>query len=607
MSVLYNLRKFRLTMYVEVELVTVYKKRIIQLLILFIAVMFIFIFRLAYVQLIATSHYSKHEVDLIKESINQRTQTFILHSGRGYFTDRNGHPLNSDYYPSLILFPFLNFQQWPVNKVAEIVKIDKLTILEAIMNQQEPIVLQENGRPIRLTEAQMKNINKLKIPGVFAQYVQQRTENIAPHLIGVTGENTNEVKRRYEEEVVNGRISVHSEIGVSGMQRAFDPFLISHGDSKLAFFVDNHKQPLFGFDVNYVAPANPYHPTEVVTTIDKEIQEYVTKALKEEGVTKGGAVILDAKTSDLVSLVSLPTFDVNFPFDSGAKNHITSSYTPGSIFKIVVAAAAIDLNLTNKFDLYDCNKNLYGDKEEPRQLGMLTFKESFAQSCNYTFSFLANELIQIDDQILDKYAMKLGLINHIGWKGDVFRLKDLAHFPEEEQGIISINEINSNDKYEIAQTAIGQKNVRVTPLAVANMLATIARGGEKKQVRGASKVKYENGTTVVEFPIKSPKEEDRISRYTAMRLQELLRGVVKIEQGTAFGLLNKSPMSIAGKTGTAETGENKEGRSHWFAGYFPADHPKYVMVILDLDHKNGNIKTLKAYEKIVQFLYNYEK
>ncbi|UTW70712.1 hypothetical protein KHA80_04340 [Anaerobacillus sp. HL2] len=79
-------------------------------------------------------------------------------------------------------------------------------------------------------------------------------------------------------------------------------------------------------------------------------------------------------------------FNVNFPFDSGAVNHIVTSNTPGSIFKLVVAAAAIELNLINKFDLYDCNKNLYGD-EERQKLGMLTFKESFAQSCNYTLRF----------------------------------------------------------------------------------------------------------------------------------------------------------------------------------------------------------------------------
>ncbi|UTW70017.1 hypothetical protein KHA80_04355 [Anaerobacillus sp. HL2] len=86
-----------------------YKKRIIHLLIVLMALMLIFVSRLAYVQLMATTHYSKHDVDLIEESINQRMQTFVLHSGRGYFTDRNGHLLNSDYYPSLILFPFFEF------------------------------------------------------------------------------------------------------------------------------------------------------------------------------------------------------------------------------------------------------------------------------------------------------------------------------------------------------------------------------------------------------------------------------------------------------------------------------------------------------------------
>ncbi|OIJ16627.1 hypothetical protein BKP37_05175 [Anaerobacillus alkalilacustris] len=581
-------------------------KRIIQILVISAVIMFIIILRLAYVQLYATNHFSKNNIDLVEESIKQRTQTFVLHSGRGYFTDRNGKALNSDYYPCLILFPFLQTRDWPVEKISNILQIEKEQILEALNASKEPFILKVDGNPLKLSGNDMEKINQLRIPGVFVHNVQQRTENIAPHLLGVLGENVEEVKRRYETQVANGSISVHSEIGVSGMQRAFDPFLISQGNSSLAYFVDNLNQPLFGFDVKYNAPANPYHPTEVITTIDKDIQKYVINVLREVGLTKGGAVILDVESNDLLSLVSLPTYNVNFPFDEGAVNHIVTSYTPGSIFKIVVAAAAIDLNLINKNDLFDCNKDLYGDGDEPRQLGKLTFHESFAQSCNFTFAYLAYELLKKDDKVLQKYAKKLGLLDKVGWNGDIFRLESIAHFPEEEKGIISEGEIDLKDKYAIAQTAIGQKNVRITPLAVANMLATIARGGEKKQVRGASKIKYENGTTFVDFPIHTINDHENISRYTAMRLQELLRSVVKMELGTAHHVLQKNPYPIAGKTGTAQKGIEKKDLTHWFAGYFPTDNPKYVMVIIDLDHRNGDMKTLKAFNKIVEYLHKVD-
>ncbi|WP_161568267.1 peptidoglycan D,D-transpeptidase FtsI family protein [Anaerobacillus alkaliphilus] len=583
------------------------RKRMIWVLGIFLLAMFVFIIRLAYVQLIATHHITKYDIDLVQESIKQRTKKFVLHSGRGYFTDRNGQSLHMDYFPSLILFPYLKEEGWSLSKVAQILNIDTEKLITSIEHANEPFIFKDNGVRRRLSITEMNKINELKIPGVYAHFVQERTENIAPHLVGVVGENVEEVKKRYKAQVENGTLSVHTEIGVSGMERSLDPFLISQGSSELNYFVDNLGRPLFGYDVRYHAPADPYHPTEVVTTLDKDIQNYVTDALKETGLTYGGAVLLDVKTNDLISLVSLPTFNIHFPFDEGAKNHIVSSYTPGSIFKIVVAAAAIDQNITNKFDLFDCNRNLYGDQEEPRMLGSLTFQESFAQSCNYTFAKLASEMLKTDNQVLQRYAEKLGLVDKVGWNGDIYRLENIAHFPEEEEGTIIVSEEDIGNPYAIAQTAIGQKNVRVTPLAVANMLATIARGGEKRQVRSATKIKYENGTTVVEFPTQQLGDGNQISTYTAMRLQELLRSVVKQKKGTANSKLSNSPYLVAGKTGTAEKGKNKEKLSHWFAGYFPADKPKYVLVIVDLDHHSGNYKTLKAYQKIVKYLYEFDQ
>ncbi len=583
------------------------QKRVVQILGLFMVIMLVFVIRLSYVQLTNTSHFSKYDLDLVEESIKQRTKTFTLHSGRGYFTDRNGHSLHLDYYPSLILFPFLQYQNWPVAEVAKILNCNKEQLLNSVKNVKEPVLYFENDKRRQLTLVEMKKINNLKIPGVYAQYVHERTENVAQHLIGVVGENVEEVKRRYTPQVENGSVSLHSKIGVSGLERTFDPFLISQGSSSLAYFTDNLNRPLFGFDVHYLAPADPYYPTQVVTTIDKEIQTFVTRALKKEGVTNGGAVIIDVKTNDLLALVSLPSFDIHHPFGQGSKNHMVTAYTPGSIFKIVVAAIAIDLNLIDKLELFDCNKNLYGDNEEPRRLGNLSFKESFSQSCNYTFSQIANKAIQRDDQIFTKYAKKLGLNDKVGWMGDIYRLKNVAHFPEEEEGVISLDNKEIGDMRAITQTAIGQKNVRITPLAVANMMATISRGGEKQQVRSATKITYENGTTVLEFPRQNLNNDEHISRYTAMRLQELLRSVVNLEQGTAHSFLDDTHYTIAGKTGTAQKGLHNNELNHWFAGYFPANHPKYAMVVVDLNHKNKNIKTLKTFQRIVNFLYEYDQ
>lgn len=565
-----------------------------------------FIIRLAYIQLVATNHFSKYDIDLVQESIKQRTQTFTLQSGRGTFTDRNGKPLSVEYHPSLILFPFLKEIVWPIELVAEIISISPDEMLTQIEDNTSPFLFLAGSEPIKLNEEQMKKINDLKIHGVFAHYVETRIENVAPHLIGVTGENTTEALKRYSKQVENGLFSVHNEIGVSGLQRALDPFLVSRGDAYLAYYVDNLGTPLFGYDVKYVAPADPYSPTEIVTTIDKDIQLFATKTLEQVGITDGGIVLLDIETNDLLSLVSLPVYDVAFPFGHGAINNMVTTQTPGSIFKIVVAAATIDYNATNNSEKFNCSRNMYDDGEDARQLGLLNFKDSFSQSCNYTFAQLATNLLEKDEHILDKYASKLGLTDPVGWTGNVYRLESVKHFPEEENGIVIKDRIDISDKRAIAQTAIGQNNVRITPIAVANMFATIARGGEKKQVRSVSKIIYENGTTLFHFPLQNHSNDEKVSRYTAIRLQELLRLVVSEKKGTGHTFLANSPYSVAGKSGTAQKGLYNNKMNHWFAGYFPAENPKYAMVIVDLDHQHGSNKTMRAYQQMVQFLFDHD-
>ncbi len=582
------------------------KGRITRVISIFSVIIFVLIIRLAHIQLFSTQNFSKYNINLIEESIKQRTQTFILQSGRGYFTDRNGEPLQFEYHPSLILFPFLKNLDWPVDKVSSIISMPTEELLDQVEQNKGPFLLTKDQKPISLTDEQMKQINALKVEGVFAQNIEKKVKNIAPHLLGVTGENASEAIRRYQKQIESGLLSVHDEIGVSGLQRSLDPFLLSRGKSFLAYYVDNLGNPMFGYDVKYVAPGESSSPTKVVTTIDRDIQLYATKTLEQMGISFGGLVLIDIETNDLLALVNTPTYELTDPFGFGAKNQMVTAHAPGSIFKTVIAAAAIEYDLVNSYETFNCNRNMYDDGEDERKLGLLNFKDSFAQSCNYTYTNLAQKLIQKDELVIEKFATKLGLNERIGWIGDVYRQEKVKHFPEEESGLIKIREEDMTDRKLLAQTAIGQNNVQVTPLAVANMLATIARGGEKKQVRAVSKIVYENDANIYQFPIQKIKGSDRISKYTALKLQELLQSVVSSDKGTGQALAN-SPYTIAGKSGTAQKGENNKSMNHWFAGYFPVERPKYSLAIVDLDHKKGSNATIKAYQQMVQFLAEFDR
>jgi cell division protein FtsI/penicillin-binding protein 2 len=276
----------------------------------------------------------------------------------------------------------------------------------------------------------------------------------------------------------------------------------------------------------------------------------------------------------------------------------------GSVFKTVVAAAAIDHQLDDPTRLFDCSKKLNGKPEVQFNYGMLNFTDSFARSCNRTFGELAKELQQNDPHVLEDYAAKLSLIGSVGWQGNIYHTSNFKQFADEDKGRVFMSDEARKDANYVMMSGIGQHEVRATPLAVANMMATIARGGKKEMVRAVSKIEYKNGTTMMDFPEKSL-AGDSISPYTAMRLQKLLRRVVLNPDGTGKWFQNL-PFDVAGKSGTAETGKYEKGKqlyNKWFAGYFPFHNPKYALVAVQLDvfENEGAVHSLFA--DIVKLLY----
>ncbi|KAB2338643.1 penicillin-binding protein 2 [Cytobacillus depressus] len=561
--------------------------------------------RMIQLQLVSTEDFTKRQINLLEASVSQRSQEMVLDTGRGSFLYRDGTPITHKSLPVLILFPFLKKMDWEIEKVADIVGVSEYSLRYAVNHSKEPFAFGD-PMPILLSETQMKEINELKIPGVFAvEKKYHLTDNPAEHLIGIIGENENLLRKRYPHK----EISSSTMIGLTGMEKSFDEFLLPDGKSKLVFHVDATGGPLFGIHVKYVEPANPFYPVNIKTTLDPDLQRLAEDLAERHGIKKGGVVLLDIESNSVAAIVSEPSINRKDPFNQsgGAENLMLKQQIMGSVFKTVVAAAAIDHELTDTTRKFDCSKKINGDPDLQFQYGMLDFTTSFARSCNNTFATLAKELKEIDPNILENYAEKLSLIGSVGWKGDIYHFNDFKQLQEEEKGRIFMTEDEKKDQNFVGLTGIGQHEVRATPLAVANMMATIAKGGKKEMVRVASKIEYKNRTSLLEFK-KQAIEGETISPYTAMKLQKLLREVVMNENGTGRWFQDL-PYEVAGKSGTGETGRTRGDQplyNKWFAGYFPYKNPKYALVTVNLDvtAETGGVNTLFA--DLVKGIYDLE-
>ncbi|BCB04920.1 peptidoglycan D,D-transpeptidase FtsI family protein [Bacillus sp. KH172YL63] len=577
------------------------RKRIRMLSIVLLLSLGVLCARLMQLQLFQTESYSKHQINLLEESVSQRTQQLVIDEGRGEFLDRNGKPLTFTEKNILVLFPFLQHTAWPVEKVADILHIPPATILAKLEEAKGPIVF--GGRePLQLSEHQMNDITSLEIQGVFALTKKYKSGDVlASQLIGVTGENAEVFHQRYPERVKGA----NQKIGVSGLQENFDEWLVAEEEAKLIYHVDALGGPLFGVDVKYLAPANPFYPLNVKTTIDAGLQQSLEEVADTYQMKKGGLLLLDIEKSEVVASVSRPVMKSRDPFSGGATNYMLKALIPGSVFKTMVAAAAMDEGLVDESRLFPCDEDIRGEQAE-KPHGNINIKESIAVSCNRTFADLARELTEKDDHLLDEYAEKLGLTGEIGWSGDVFHYEGFTQLQSDAGRVFATDEEREEPNY-VSQTGIGQREVRVTPLGVANMMATIARGGEKFQVSAVSSVQYQNGTNMFSFP-KQKLEGETITPYTAMKLQQYLRGVVASPEGTA-GYLQQAAYPVAGKTGTAQTGSfrgKKELYNKWFAGYFPFDNPKYALVAVNMDVTIDEGGIYPIYKDSVDAVYRFE-
>ncbi len=395
------------------------------------------------------------------------------------------------------------------------------------------------------------------------------TEGSISHVLGYVGDITPE-----ELQVLyNQGYDSNSTVGKSGVEKQYDTILRG-GDGKRFQTVDAHGRSVDAPGVEDVPPENGKN---IVLTIDRHIQTLAEKALGER---MGSVVVLRPSTGEVLALVSFPSYDPNifserggqadmrelfldprFPFLNRA---IQSSYAPASTFKVIMTAADIEENALAPTQMVDCTgKIFFGGREftdwKPSGHGPLDLSGALAESCDVYFWNLGRKYLGID-RILE-YAKRFGLGEKTG-----------IDLPGEVPGLIPTPEWKERTYHQpwrggdTMNISIGQGNLLVTPLQLANVVAMVVNRGVTyvphvlKEVRDATtgRVIQETQPTIL---WKSGMRES-----TFDEVAKDMRGV--ITRGTANVVITTEAVEVAGKTGTGEVGL-KDHFTSWFAAYGP--------------------------------------
>lgn len=320
---------------------------------------------------------------------------------------------------------------------------------------------------------------------------------------------------------------------------------------------------------------------------------------------KGSVIILNAADADVLAMASRPAFNpYQIQVEQGNwRNRGLEQLPPGSIFKIVMTVAALEERIVKPQERFKCNGE-YGKYGlscwKQGGHGNITLEEAFAQSCNVVFAQLAERLSA--DQI-DQYAHELGLGRQVGWQAESQRL---AQFDYEHAGQIFANTIDRSDQGILAQTAIGQRDVRMTPLQGANLMVTLLNRGEIFAPRIVQEIRYANHHTKHKFPVQTISKNRHWSEATMRFMTKAMDQVVREGTGRT---MQQAKWPVAGKTGTAQVHLQGGAKIHqWFVGYAPSQLPKYAIAVVAEELPSGHASiALELTRRIVDLLATREQ
>ena len=508
----------------------------------------VLVFRLVQLQVIDTSHYATMKLEQ-----NQSTSDIIPE--RGTIFDRNGTILARSIPAPSIAFrpsgddsPAVSWEK--IQKTASILRLtneELLKIKTRIENEVKYIGIKKKIDPDKA-----KLIESLGLSGIFIEGGNKRFYphgKLASHLIGRVFDDGN---------------------GASGIELKYDSHLLGSKGKRLVF-KDAKKR-----DYLIEVTEQPLPGKDMILTIDETIQYIAEKELAktvEDHQAKWGVVIVsNPATGDVLALANCPTFDLNHPpsseaglFEAHKIKAIHHLFDPGSTFKIITAAAALETGSVRLEDVFDCSIQLeyawkrYKDHEE---FEWLSFPEVIIHSSNIG-------TIQIGERIGEENLY--GMIQYFG-----FGQKTGIDLPAEEAGIL--HPLKDWTGASLTSLSIGYE-IGVTAMQMLQTVNIIANRGVTVQPRIVKSMILSQDK--IEEP---PREYRRVLREDiALCLTGMLEQVV--EAGTGMNA-RIDGYSIAGKTGTAQKVDPETGsyssRSHTasFVGFAPTEDPLFSMVVV---------------------------
>ncbi len=503
-----------------------------------------------------------------EDTVSSGKHQFTIEVGkiRGDILDCNGNKLVSSDYDNIVAAK-------PTYKA--------LSLLENVLDSQAYYDLRarmESGNAVSV------NIGEFEIDNnsdavMLRKYLRYSENQLARHLIGYLDSE--------------GK-------GVSGIEKEFDRLLYTDKSLSVSFSADVYGRVLSGTEIE--VNNNALQTGTVQLTIDADIQKTVEDALDECGVVCGGAVVVDTSTGAIRAMASRPNFDSSNISEclkdsrSPFLNRCLNAYAVGSVFKVAVAAAAIENGMDDfthncsgscEVDgvVFNCNKSTAH--------GQIDMKKALERSCNTFFIKLAAE---IGAEKIVEIASLLGFGHQIKLTDSIIS----------KSGVLpSVKSLYSTGA--LANFAFGQGKFTATLLQLAQMMSAVACGGKYMQPYLIEKAENSQGEVVEENDGKYPVAA--ISKKSADRLKEMLRSVV--ENGNAQKAQLENGISSAGKTATAQTGafdaNGTEICNTWFAGFFPVENPQYVVVILKEGGASGATDCAPVFKRIADQMYALEK
>ncbi|MFZ7120650.1 MAG: peptidoglycan D,D-transpeptidase FtsI family protein [Eubacteriaceae bacterium] len=411
--------------------------------------------------------------------------------------------------------------------------------------------------------------------------IEEYTATIAKDIIG---------ELSYDEN----NTTIEGIKGISGLQEIFDSELNGGLPLKIAMYKD-----ALGTTINngniLVYGDHPNTGISLQTTLDYHIQKLIEEEIEIElnnNNYKGiGVVVTDVTTGEILGMDSV----------GDHTNKTVLCYQPGSIFKILVAAKALELGVVNLDTIFECQgtieidgniKHCYKDEGH----GEITLLNAFAQSCNVAFYQIAMLLNDYDENGNIVYNKVLDLAKEFGFqvdneeKSEEFLLSYNYSFP-----IIPSRLYNKMDVFNVA---LGEGLIMASPLTLTKIVATIANDGVLMEPSIISKQLDANGN-ILEESITTTKRI--FNSEVNDKLKLLLEEVCKTGTGKDNSIEQYGGM--AGKSGTAQHVSDKENHA-WFAGYFPADDPKYAMTVFVEEGGTSTEVALPLYDSLAQKILN---